>query len=191
MKKRIIGLILIIVLSLSSHAHTNDKNTTHKNGVTIADVKSLIHQYMERVFGVNSPTLNDYYNYEGRDNVKEWDMEISVCKTRYGNPQNLTDKQYYESMPKECRDWISERDDNPEKYHSLFYESIRKNFRKYPLKYRIKATEHKGEGAALPREVYMVSLTIPEEKAEIRLNVYRSITDPELMIVEINKVVLQ
>ena len=191
MKKLIIGLILIIVLSLSSHAHTNDKNTTHKNGVTIADVKSLIHQYMERVFGVNSPTLNDYYNYEGRHNPKEWDMEISVCKTRYGNPQNLTDKQYYQSMPKECLDWISERHDNPEKYHSLFYESIRKKFHKYPLKYKIKSIDRKENEAVIPREIYLVSLTIPDEKAEIRLDVYREITDPELMIVEINKVVLQ
>ena len=141
MKKRIIGLILIIVLSLSSHAHTNDNNPTHKNGVTIADVKSLIHQYMERVFGVNSPTFNDYNNYEGRHNPKEWDMEISVCKTRYGNPQNLADKQYYELMPKECRDWIIERDENPEKHYSLYYESKRKKFHKYPLKYKIKSIE--------------------------------------------------
>jgi hypothetical protein len=93
---------------------------------------------MKRVFGENAPKIDDYFKFEGLHNIGEYNAEISACKIRYGNPHNLTNKQYIETIPTKCRDWISERHDNPEKYSSLFYEAIRKKFHKYPLKYEIK-----------------------------------------------------
>jgi hypothetical protein len=176
------ALLTFFFVSLVAFAYADDKSKTDSHDAISDDLKPLITQYMDRVFGDNIPKLRDYYSFEGWHSEVEYDMEISICKSRFGNPQNLTNKQYAETIPKECRDWVSNRHDHSEKHDSLYYASIRKKFNKFPLKYHIQSIEKKGQR-------FLVSLVIPEEKAILKLNVYRSITDPELMIIEINSVI--
>ena len=181
--KKITAMIFILVL-IASASFANDQTVDVKRNIPSGDVKILVDRFMDQVFSTRIPTLTDYYTFEGPHSEDEYSMEIQSCKSRWGNPQNLDDKAYALQMPKECVDWMVERDAKRDKNASLYYQSIRNRFKKFPLKYQIKSTQLTDHG-------YLVDVSLSDENAAILLNVYKlelAVTDPELVIIAIKKI---
>ncbi len=175
----ILFIITIFFLNAASAANS-DLNKIYSS----IDLRSLVHQYMSQVFGAKAPTVKDYYLFEGPHSEDEYGMEIQECKRRWGNPQKLDDEAYALQMPKECLDWIVERDANRDHEDSLYYKSMRRRFNNFPLKYEVTSIKLTDHG-------YIVNVSVLEQKAVIVLNVYSlklANTDPEIVIIAIKDI---
>lgn len=95
---------------------------------------------MSDVFGNDYPTLEHFVKYQGRHGEEEYELELELCREKWGNA-NQDIKKYAKNLPKECADWISNRNKNPGTTASLFYQSIREKIKDFPVQYQIMSIE--------------------------------------------------
>ena len=82
------------------------------------EVEKSIKDYLSLLFG-GQPTLKDYYNYHGRHDVSEKNMENELSEYLTGSPtSDLTNK------------IIEYRNSNPDKVPSIYFRKLKKY---YPL----------------------------------------------------------
>lgn len=176
-----VGIPFVFFFIYSSLVYAKDQVISQEQNEACEEMKIYAIQYMENIFGERNPTLIDYYKYESPHSETEYEFELAFCKQKWGNSLNLSDKEYIKKMPADCKKWINDRAGNEKEHPSLYYQSIRKRFKNFPLKFQITKMmpflkEGYGHGC-------VVEIDIPDEDVNMILRVFYSIIEPEALSV--------
>ena len=142
------------------------------------EVERKVVHYMEDVFGVKSPSLTVYKQYQGDHSEDEYEQELIYCIEYWSDKKDIKLEAFVKNIPKQCTDWLIQRSTSEVDSESLFYKKIRSEFSNFPVKYLIRSITKSGSG-------YRVNIDI-ESGGMLSLTVMQAIDEPNETRIFIN-----